>query len=71
MSELVEGLFPLVFLFAIFSVSNLSTKSLVFKLQVMTHLVGHEINLASRDQHLNRKEMEQTWVKNVKRVHYI
>lgn len=40
---------------ALFFLSNLSTKSLIFKLQVLAHVVGHEINVVTHDQHWKKK----------------
>lgn len=43
---------------ALFFLSNLSTKSLIFKLQVLAHVVGHEINVVTHDQHWGKKKKQ-------------
>lgn len=59
MAILVKVLLLFVSLFILFFLPNLSTKSLVFKLQVMTHLVGHEINVVPHDQYFLKNPKKQ------------
>lgn len=42
-----------------------------FRIWVMIHFIGHEINLVDQDEHLKKKKKKLNWIKKKKRVLHV